>query len=190
MIEDCPYGCQSGVCQPCQPSCIGLECGDNGCPDYYWTGAEGKPKQNMIGPCGGCGTSKYCIAGTCMSVDPDPSLPPADGTGLVFEQPVSLNTVDWNGALAHCDGMNSQVPDGNNDWRLPTIDELQTTLTFVENDHGCYCPDDFHACCKNANFWSSSQLNSTQVWIIDTGNGKVKIKAKTSTYRVRCVRGP
>jgi formylglycine-generating enzyme required for sulfatase activity len=49
-LVDCPYGCQGGACKPCQPSCAGKACGDDGCGS----------------PCGTCGGGSVCQAGQCV----------------------------------------------------------------------------------------------------------------------------
>ena|GEM_PF-1699078 len=52
VVEECPYGCADGACQPCVGDCDGRECGDDGC------GVS----------CGSCEDDEVCtLAGQCST---------------------------------------------------------------------------------------------------------------------------
>ncbi len=87
-----------------------------------------------------------------------------------------------------------------NDWRLPTVQELQSVL-----DYGYFSPAISNATgnakwtadryafsgVQSNNYWSSSIFvsSTTDAWFVYLGNGRVSSDSKTNTYYVWPVRG-
>ena len=140
-------------------------------------------------------------------------------TGLQWEKKVAGsacvhcvdNFYDWFGAResfipavndsAPCDATGCPGPvrglGGYNDWRLPTVAELQTIvdLTVPGCGVGSPCIDPIFGPTADATaadvYWSSTTLagNSSRVWYVNFFVGLVFDDDKTSSCRVRAVRG-
>jgi len=87
---------------------------------------------------------------------------------------------------------------GSCDWRLPTLNELETirdigtfwpaTSSFFDTNCQPACSVTTCSCTKPAYYWSSSTLLSGGAWTVDFGYGNVIADTKTKTYSVRAVR--
>jgi len=105
-------------------------------------------------------------------------------TGLVWEQADDGQTRNWDAANQYCDDL---VLGGHSDWRLPSMDELQT-LIDLSRHHPAIDPMFF---CRSGNYWSSSSVAgyTEAAWFADFSYGYLDWLTKPLTYYVRCVRG-
>jgi hypothetical protein len=109
-------------------------------------------------------------------------------TGLMWEQVFSDEKMPWSDALTYCE---ANTTGGYNDWRLPGILEL-STLVDAGRSNPPIDPTAFPST-PNEAFWSSSShaYYSDYAWLVFFNLGYVTGDAKSSDYRVRCVRrGP
>lgn len=94
--------------------------------------------------------------------------------------------VDWKRATAYCDELEFA---GLDDWRLPTIEELET-LHLVMSNVTYKLPNEIRlsSCCP----WSSSVLGENRAWNFNFRNRKRFSGTKTYSYdhRALCVRTP
>lgn len=105
-------------------------------------------------------------------------------TKLTWEQPISPSNFMWADAQTYCSGL---TLDGD-DWRLPSLRELQT---LVDESRSSPAIDEtaFPNTSSTA-FWSSSPLagGSTNAWSVHFGIGDTGYSGVTEWYLVRCVR--
>ena len=90
---------------------------------------------------------------------------------------------------------------GYNDWRVPNVKELQSIVDYeVFNpsvdpafDTGCAssCTVTICSCTAAADYWSGTTVavKTTSAWVVNFGSGGVGFNNKTSSNRVRAVRG-
>ena len=120
----------------------------------------------------------------------------------------SRNQMNWNDAMNYCKNLNKG---GNNDWRLPNIDELRTLIQASEarTDGKCQISEkagklsseDLTVDCFITRsklgdtdwFWSSSVVSNHSdegAWFVNFQNGSVNTNFKSSDNKyVRCVKG-
>jgi hypothetical protein len=110
-----------------------------------------------------------------------------NSTGLTWQDNNESNTTSltYDGAVSYCDNL---VHATQNDWRLPTLNELATI-----SDFGAYEPA-MNATFVNTSstqYWSQTEYNgdNTQAWYIHFEQGYSHYNIKTGTLNVRCVRG-
>jgi hypothetical protein len=104
-------------------------------------------------------------------------------TGLTWQRSVSPTTHTQSSAPAYC--TNLQLA-GSNDWRLPTLRELLTTVDVREInptiDTTVFLDTPF-------SLWSSTAVQGTTLtWRVDFLNGHSDFASVQSDLRVRCVR--
>ncbi len=104
-------------------------------------------------------------------------------TGLTWELDFDDTKRDWSSAKHYCTSK-------GNDWRLPTIKELMTTLHFDHSAPACdpeYCPG------YSGYFWSSTEdiEDSSKALNIYFYTGDIRSENKTENdaVYVRCVKG-
>lgn len=116
-----------------------------------------------------------------------------DGENGLMWQDDSSNTsvtVDWDGAIQHCEASNHA---GYDDWRLPNINELLYALPNDVFEHQTSLPAgevwnptvDF----RNP-YWSSTTnlKDEDQAWAIESASYNSEQFLKNDAYHVRCVR--
>jgi hypothetical protein len=105
-------------------------------------------------------------------------------TSLVWQQADEGQTRNWADANQYCADL---VLGGKADWRLSSIEELQTIVDYSRHDQAIDSLFD----CLSFYYWSSSTHVSypNAAWFVIFGFGRVDWADKTFTSRVRCVRG-
>jgi Protein of unknown function (DUF1566) len=86
---------------------------------------------------------------------------------------------------------------GANDWRLPTLDELQTiVLDFPCTNSSCSCGsnpciDGTFGPTQSSDYWSATSYvpNPNNAWNVNFNNENVNNNIKTNNNYVRTVRG-
>ena len=108
-----------------------------------------------------------------------------DVTGLMWIQNDDSTTQGKDDACAYCDNL---VFAGYEDWRAPTIEELQTIIDY-RYDSPAVDGSVFDITTVGEHYWSSTALPSIPsfAWGISTSNGIVDILWSNSY--IRCVRG-
>jgi len=106
-------------------------------------------------------------------------------TDLVWQKDYATN-MNWEQAIAYAVLLNMQHSGGYDDWRLPTIEEL-TTLISYKRSHPA---SDFPGMPFDW-FWSSSSYAyyASLAWYVNGCYGYVGNGDKTSGGAARCVRG-
>ncbi len=105
-------------------------------------------------------------------------------TGLIWQRADDGLTRVWADASPYCADL---VLGGKADWRLPSIDELETIISYSRNDPAI----DPVFECRSYYYWSSSTSVDfpDYAWLVGSGRGHVGAHNKTDYYYVRCVRG-
>lgn len=106
-------------------------------------------------------------------------------TGLIWQQEATGTAKTWQEALAYCAALNF---DGNEDWRLPNRNELQSIVDYQEADpaiDSTAFPD------TTGTFWTSttSAGSGTSAYTVDFSSGAISSADKdANTYKVLAVR--
>jgi hypothetical protein len=111
-------------------------------------------------------------------------------TGLMWLQQ-GADPMTWEDALAYCEALPLTQAAGHNDWRLPSINELQSMLDYSKNnpaiDTNAF-PDEIGRW-----RWTSTTFigagSTANAWRVDFEDGFSNSDEKTDTNYVRCVRG-
>jgi len=107
-------------------------------------------------------------------------------TGLMWQQGDDEN--DWQASVDYCDALDLA---GYQDWRIPTIGELETLVNAGRAYPAIdtqYFPD-----CRSSSYWSGSTNvhYADGAWVVYFYSGYVHYYFKSSALYVRCVReGP
>ncbi|MEJ2110007.1 MAG: DUF1566 domain-containing protein [Acidobacteriota bacterium] len=110
-------------------------------------------------------------------------------TGLEWQNR-SPGKMIWQDALDYAQSLRL---DGKNDWRLPTIAELETLLdrkTLLDRIRPIMRPEvPFR---DTLSYWSSTTFapDTRSAWILMFDGAYILSYYKNSSYHVRCVRGP
>lgn len=109
-------------------------------------------------------------------------------TGLMWQQ-TDVAAATWAAAVDYC---NNLVQGGYSDWRLPTLEELDsladlsvTTGAMINPVFTISCPGD------DCGFWSydTNPDNISQAWIYNYGTAEDGIADKSGAFQIRAVRG-
>jgi len=97
----------------------------------------------------------------------------------------------WRDAIDYCESL---VLDNKDDWRLPNINELMRTAGHnkdISNGRETSLNTIFTSTNYYAYFWSSTTNPDAhdEAYYLDGGYGKFNSHSKTTTHKVRCVRG-
>jgi hypothetical protein len=179
--------------------------------EYWWTGdtMAGDASRVWVANAGGGtgphpknetisagGSKRYhvrCVRGGISSTRPKPVFRDnGDGTisdldtGLIWQQAEVSAAISWEAALNYAENLSLA---GYGDWRLPNIKELQSlndeTITNPSIDRN------YFAGAAASRYWSSTTLakQAPRAWYGDFQSGIASYEDKTSSMRVRCVRG-
>ena len=107
-----------------------------------------------------------------------------DSTGLVADLE-DLGEMNWDDAMSAAESATSQ---GYDDWYLPSIEELELIYYTIGNGG----LDGNIGGFENTWYWSSSEDNNLNAWLIDLtyqfGSGGAGTGGKANTLRVRVIR--
>jgi hypothetical protein len=179
----------------------------------------GRPLQTGQTSCSDAAGNPILCAGTGQDAETQPGLVRSwtdngdgtvtdDHTGLMWEKlsdDGSIHDKDnaytWTNAVAtKIAALNSALFAGPDDWRLPTITELQTLTDFGRTNPainptftlGCApgCNGVACSCTRNATHWSSTSYESGPVaaWCVQFSTGGIGGFTKTNTLYTRAVR--
>ena len=108
-------------------------------------------------------------------------------TGLVWQDDSDAKSVkkDWSDAKEYCQNLTLE---GQGDWRLPTIKELQSIVDIKKSNLAI--KDGFKNVASDF-YWSSSETvsDSSQAWHVHFSSGSPSSTYKSYKNYVRCVRG-
>lgn len=104
-------------------------------------------------------------------------------TNLLWQKSPSSWKFTWEKAIDHC---KSLIFAGYDDWRLPTIEELEALINIKYNP----TIDPIFEC-ESSSYWSSSTVtgNPYDAWFVYFGIGRVYDDNKIYNFCVRAVRG-
>jgi len=108
-----------------------------------------------------------------------------NATALEWQDNESVDS-NWSDAISYC----SSLPLDGGDWRLPTIEELETLV-----DNGHYDPSttgEIFSHISSSRYWSSTTYGNytNYAWVVDFhDDGNMYGYTKANSYYVRCVRG-
>ncbi len=109
-------------------------------------------------------------------------------TGLMWQDNSAAKNIkkDWQGALASCKELRLA---GHDDWRLPTVKELQSVITPLSR-YNPAVKNIFKNVGDSGYYWSSTEDESDEAfaWMMNFKRGYEYINYKTYKRYVRCVR--
>jgi len=94
-------------------------------------------------------------------------------------------TLDFNNANLYC----ANITQDYNDWKLPTLMELNTIISHKIKVDGISLDQSFQNI-NSDNYWSSNtyRLNMNNAWLISFRSGETRTQSKWQSAKVRCVR--
>jgi len=97
----------------------------------------------------------------------------------------SIKKTTWQNAIDYCENLTLNT---QNDWRLPTKNELISILDYNKNNPSIN--EKFKNTPSNDSYWSSTtiQFYHSGAWIVYFGHGNTDRAQKKASYYVRCVR--
>lgn len=118
-------------------------------------------------------------------------------TGLTWQQSDDDIARTWEEALGYCENLELPASPSLDDWRLPTVKELQSLTARDRTDPAI---DPLFMGADSGRYWSSTtvQAQTANAWTVDFLEGSVAAGTKTDNqygtapvkpYLVRCVRG-
>jgi hypothetical protein len=107
-------------------------------------------------------------------------------TGLAWQDNSDAKSMkkSWSDSKEYCQNL---ILEGQSDWRLPTIKELQSIVDIKKIYPAI--KDDFKNVASGS-YWSSSEFvsNTSRAWHVVFHTGSTSYRDKTKKYYVRCVR--
>lgn len=118
-------------------------------------------------------------------------------TSLTWQIEVDGKEYTWDEAFEYVQKLNNEQYCGYDDWRIPTLDELETLVTNekykCENGYEYRVKKNFLKSMNNndewASYWSSTSLHSLYSYYLSFMNGCSRKTLKTNPTYIRCVRG-
>ncbi len=112
-------------------------------------------------------------------------------TDLIWQKNINTSTMTQTDAKNYCDNLTYA---SKNDWRLPTIREIETLLIFKENNNNVFIDSSKFNEVANlqiGEFWSTTEFkgNANFFWYIDLALGHIATYKGTESLNVMCVRG-
>lgn len=107
--------------------------------------------------------------------------------GLMWQDTAASATSDWSGAPDVCEALNTSTYGGYTDWRLPTLDELESIVDFGQDSPAI---NTLFQNTSSGNYWSSNAyvVNTDNAWYVNFNYGLTIANIKISGNFVRCVR--
>jgi hypothetical protein len=101
----------------------------------------------------------------------------------------------WNNALTYVAGLNEGTNSGNcsyNDWRLPSVNDLETLINYSQSELYTWLNDQGFANVQNNYYWTSTTYapNNSNVWSVWIYDCTTLNRYKTSNSYIWPVRGP
>ena len=104
-------------------------------------------------------------------------------SSLIWQQATAPNTYNWDQAISYCESLSFA---GYTDWRLPTLNELNTLVDSTQTPptiNQMFFPGTV------SSFYWSSTTSANYAGGVDFSNGGTSYKEKFYTFYVRAVRG-
>ena len=97
----------------------------------------------------------------------------------------SIKITIWQSAIDYCENLTLNT---QNDWRLPTKNELLSIVDYTKNNPSI--AKQFKNTSTTDSYWSSTtiEFSHSGAWIVYFGHGNTDRARKASSYYVRCVR--
>ena len=109
-------------------------------------------------------------------------------TGLMWQDNSAAKYIkkDWQGALDFCQELHLA---GHDDWRLPTVKELQSVITPLDR-YNPSIKNTFKNVGGSGYYWSSTEHETDEAfaWMMNFKRGYEYINYKTYKRYIRCVR--
>ena len=108
-----------------------------------------------------------------------------NGTGLVWQK-ATYGPLNWKEALAYCETL---TLDAQDDWRLPTVKELQSLVDYSQNDPAV--DSSVFPGTESDFYWHSTTrtADADEVMVTSFDDGRIAPDLKVHDYYVRAVRG-
>ena len=108
-------------------------------------------------------------------------------TGLVWQQSPSTGPLSWFFAQLQC---NNLAVGNRKGWRMPTVQELASLVDPTQSNPALPAGHPFSNV-QSSLYWSAatSVADASVAWVVDFGNGDVKLDNKSLFNGFWCVRG-
>jgi len=113
-------------------------------------------------------------------------------TGLMWQDDASVKSVKktWSEAKSYCQTLNYG---GYSDWYLPSISELESIANADIKENHPAIKNEFENSIYStisSSYWSSSSdvSDSSYAWVVDFYGGGSRLRTKTNSKYIRCVR--